>query len=351
MLLIGGHPNVIDLYEVLELVQETKTTLFLILDYAAGEDFARKYFTQLLSGVEYCHGKGVAHRDLKPENLLLSDVSDSAILKIADFGFSTVIFSNETTIDENNKVKSIPKNEEITNDKQNNKKITNNNYNEDKDNDPPSLRRLRSVVGSPHYIAPEISSDDPSGYDGRKVDMWSAGVILYSLLTGALPFNNDIQYCNRFKRYKQWLNTDYQVLLKENKPIVLPTWFCPNTYSPLVNSLLVKLLHFDPSARLSASQAAIHPWCLGRSAMSLYMLRESISEYDINTMRTNSLLLRSNSKRKDRKKSKSPENSNTLKLDHIDDNEFIECNDKIKSLSPTNRKTSSQDLSVQSSKS
>jgi len=367
MLLIGGHPNIIDLYEVLELVQETKTTLFLILDYAAGgmlferiktnyngistEDFARKYFTQLLSGIEYCHGKGVAHRDLKPENLLLSDVSDSAILKIADFGFSTVIFSNETNIDESNKVKSIFKNEENTHDKQYNKKILNNNYDEDKDNDPPSLRRLRSVVGSPHYIAPEISSDDPSGYDGRKVDMWSAGVILYSLLTGALPFNNDIQYCNRFKRYKQWLNTDYQLLLKENKPIVLPTWFCPNNYSSLVNSLLVKLLHFDPLARLSATQAATHPWCLGHSAMSLYMLRESISEYDINLTRSNSLLLKSNSKRKDRKKSKSPEISNILQLDHIDDNEIIECNNKIKSTSPTNKKTSSLDFNNQSPKS
>lgn len=76
MMFIGGHPNVIELYEVLELIQDTKTTLFLVLDLANGgmlfermkynisnspssEEFARKYFIQLLSGLEYCHAKGM----------------------------------------------------------------------------------------------------------------------------------------------------------------------------------------------------------------------------------------------------------------------------------------------------
>lgn len=113
MKLLGDHPNIIHLHEVLELVQDSKTTLFLVLDLASGgilfeklkiksfvdnlnyEDFARKYFLQLLSGIAFCHNKGIVHRDLKPENLLLSDNSDSAILKIADFGFSAIVFASD----------------------------------------------------------------------------------------------------------------------------------------------------------------------------------------------------------------------------------------------------------------
>jgi serine/threonine protein kinase len=84
MMQLGEHRNITKLYEVLELVQDSKTTLFLVLELVTGgemfdrmkvghgnsEESGRKYFTQLLSGIEYCHEKGVCHRDLKPENLL-----------------------------------------------------------------------------------------------------------------------------------------------------------------------------------------------------------------------------------------------------------------------------------------
>jgi serine/threonine protein kinase len=61
----------------------------------SSEEFCRRYFAQLLSGLEYCHNKGIVHRDLKPENLLLSDTSDTATLKIADFGLSAVVHACE----------------------------------------------------------------------------------------------------------------------------------------------------------------------------------------------------------------------------------------------------------------
>ena len=114
MIQIGEHSNIIELHEVLEQVLDSKSTLFLVLELVNGgelfermkmshigtqDDFARRYFVQLLSGIDYCHAKGVVHRDLKPENLLLSDSSENAMLKIADFGLSAVVFASEEEIE------------------------------------------------------------------------------------------------------------------------------------------------------------------------------------------------------------------------------------------------------------
>jgi serine/threonine protein kinase len=100
---IPTHTNVIRLEGVLELTQESKCTIFLVMELANGgelfdrikldcgtrEETAKLFFQQLLQGVMHCHSHGVCHRDLKPENLLLQDTADSGtILKIADFGFS-----------------------------------------------------------------------------------------------------------------------------------------------------------------------------------------------------------------------------------------------------------------------
>ena len=98
-------PNVLMLEEVLELVNDSKATIFLVLEIATGgelfdrikvdegteEATARKYFKQFLNGVAFCHLRGICHRDLKPENLLLANEGDEAILKIADFGLSALL--------------------------------------------------------------------------------------------------------------------------------------------------------------------------------------------------------------------------------------------------------------------
>ncbi|XP_074704807.1 serine/threonine-protein kinase SIK2 isoform X2 [Strix aluco] len=143
------HPHIIKLYQVME----TKSMLYLVTEFAKnGEIFdylashgrlseseARRKFWQILSAVEYCHGRKIVHRDLKAENLLLDSNMN---IKIADFGFGNFYKSGEP---------------------------------------------LTTWCGSPPYAAPEVFEGQQ--YEGPQLDIWSMGVVLYVLVCGALPFD------------------------------------------------------------------------------------------------------------------------------------------------------------------
>ena len=162
------HPNIVRLFEVIEddkyynLLEELCTGGELLTraqnNQLKEKDIAR-IFNQIMSGVAYIHGMGIAHRDLKLENILFSSEKPSSPIKIIDFGFSVFLGKNN----ENSKDKET----------ENEKKTV--------------YKRLKSKVGTLYYISPEIIKGN---YD-EKCDIWACGVILYILLAGYPPFNGN----------------------------------------------------------------------------------------------------------------------------------------------------------------
>lgn len=143
------HPHIMRMEEILE----SPKHLYIVLEYAShGELFdylvprgslpipdAMRIYRQIIYGLDYLHSNSVCHRDLKLENILLDEYDN---IKIADFGFAKWMKANIA----------------------------------------------ETSCGSPHYAAPEVVKG--IAYDGRKADIWSSGVILYALLTGRLPFED-----------------------------------------------------------------------------------------------------------------------------------------------------------------
>lgn len=214
------HEYIVGMIEVLA----SKTKIFIVLELIVGgelfdkivtvgklsEEQAFFYFEQLVEGVEYCHKLGVCHRDLKPENLLLDEHGN---LKISDFGLSS-LYVGDAEMDGASRTE-----------------------------------LLHTTCGTPNYVAPEVIADQ--GYDGKKADVWSIGVILYVLLAGFLPFDE---------------GTIMALFSKIQKAdFTYPKWF-----SPEVRALLDQVLVADPKVRISLTQLKDHPWMVQyRSALNL----------------------------------------------------------------------------------
>ncbi|KAF7638146.1 Non-specific serine/threonine protein kinase [Meloidogyne graminicola] len=195
------HPHIIKLYQVIS----TPTDIFMIMEYVSGGELfdyivkhgrlrtneARRFFQQIISGVDYCHRHMVVHRDLKPENLLLDERNN---VKIADFGLSNIMTDGDF---------------------------------------------LRTSCGSPNYAAPEVISGKL--YAGPEVDVWSCGVILYALLCGTLPFDDE----------------HVPTLFRKIKSGIFPI---PDYLEKSVVNLLLHMLQVDPMKRATIKDAINHEW-------------------------------------------------------------------------------------------
>ncbi|KAF8636418.1 hypothetical protein AX17_003600 [Amanita inopinata Kibby_2008] len=201
------HPNIMRLYDV----WETSTELFLILEYIQGGELfeylcekgrlptgeALDYFQQIISAVDYCHRFNIAHRDLKPENILLDQNRN---VKIADFGMAAWQANKQDGL-------------------------------------------LYTSCGSPHYAAPEIINGEP--YNGSAADIWSCGIILYALLSGRLPFDDE----------------DCSILLAK---VTLGEYVMPSDINPLAQDLIRQMLTTDVGKRITMANIQKHPFYVSR---------------------------------------------------------------------------------------
>ena len=210
------HPNIVNMYEYLE----DEKRFYIVTEICKGgelfdeiinrakfdEHDAAVVMKQLLSSVNYCHSNNIVHRDLKPENILLEQDRDLEKIKIVDFGTS-LMFDPERNMDEK--------------------------------------------LGTAYYIAPEVIKKNYN----EKCDVWSAGVILYILLSGEPPFNDP--------------KADNDAIMKK---VEIGTYDIDNgvwrSISDEAKDLVRKMLTYDPAERISAEAALAHPWIADNASVT-----------------------------------------------------------------------------------
>lgn len=193
------------------------------------EPEARMIAMQLFNTLAYLHRKSIVHRDIKPENILLQFHASNWInTKLIDFGFAAYCKVSEAEFGSNGWLNQNQKSGgRCPNTAGPPKKVS---------------KKLTEVLGSPLYMAPEIVKKQ--SYD-HKVDVWSAGVVLYAMLSGRLPF---------FGSKKEQV---YTAICNDDLPLSSALW---TSKSSEVKDFLRLALCKDPEMRPSSSDLLMHPW-------------------------------------------------------------------------------------------
>ncbi|KAG5067133.1 Calcium-dependent protein kinase SK5 [Glycine soja] len=192
----GTYEDAASVHLVMELCEGGELFDRIVRKGHYSERQAAKLIKTIVEVVEACHSLGVMHRDLKPENFLFDTVEEDAKLKTTDFGLSVFYKPGETFCD---------------------------------------------VVGSPYYVAPEVLRK----HYGPEADVWSAGVILYILLSGVPPF---------------WAETEqgiFRQILLGRLDFQSEPW---PSISDSAKDLIRKMLDRNPKTRVTAHQVLCHPW-------------------------------------------------------------------------------------------
>ena len=206
------HKNIVQLYETIT----NNNNIYIIMEYIEGKDLfqyiyslqrlteykSSQLFRQLISCLEYIHKLGIVHRDIKPENILLD--KERKNLKLVDFGLGNIYKKNEL---------------------------------------------VKTACGSPCYAAPEMLSG--KAYDGFYSDLWSCGVVLYCMLVGSLPFDDE----------------DIKILYHNIK---IANYSIPNFLSNYAQDLIRRILVTNPKRRITLDEIKTHPFLLMSEKVNIY---------------------------------------------------------------------------------
>lgn len=221
------HPYVVRLFEVLD--DPSEDNLYLVFELVdrgevmevpgkpLSEQAARKYFIDVVLGLEYLHYQKIVHRDIKPSNLLLGD---DGHIKIADFGVADVFEGDDAL--------------------------------------------LNKTAGSPAFMAPESLQNSRDKYSGKAADIWALGITLYCFVFGKVPFDD----MNRMGLYEK-IRTE-ELSLPEEPPL-----------NPQLEDLLLRMLIKDPNERITIKGIKEHPWVTRGGKCPLPSTKENCPDIEV----------------------------------------------------------------------